>query len=627
MNPPRSQGAFLLSLGLAFLVGIGAASTVYWLFAAPATSDQLTDSGVQSPAIETESVVYAQPASTNELSASNPTTVVPRNLDDLEQVKSSFERGLTLRNLLAESDENKVVELFEQTQDAPRYSPFNGMQMAVVQRLAQLNPKRALRLLGEMDSQFYPGQFVGSVYQEWAQSNLDEAVAHARTLDSDWKSYAVNAIVHTRKDLSEEVLKSIARDLGNEQIAITVITERKIEDAIGDPEKAWNELVLEVQDNAQHMWSIARVASAWVEKSGLTVLDQIERSLTNSEVRRYVMSNVVGTAARSDPSGAFTFALSLENDPHNSIIRSVTMTWAMSDPQSALVAVSEVEKRSLRSELEQNVVRTWASEKPHEVLDHMDAIPTHVHGTATSRAIGHIAQDSPEEAVRLVLGLESGDTRTAAAQSVVSTWWYVDSDAALDWILNEPAVVDIRPQLLSGIMYGLVSSDPDRAMSVAQSLPIDKDESGVSMDMGLETQVISQLTYSDLDTAIELLPRVREGPQKLQSYRMVSGALVREGEIDEALDMAQQLPESDRPEFYTSITTAWAREDPEGMLNSMNRLPTKEARSKGVMSLIYYNRFEKNLTNEQIEEARKHLTDEDAQALEEQIDRQVIRGR
>ena len=627
MNPPRSQGAFLLSLGLAFLVGIGAASTVYWLLVVPAKSDQLTASGVQSPAIETESVVYAQPASTDESSASNPTTVVPRNLDDLEQVKSSFERGLALRSLLAESDENEVVELYEQTQDAPRYSPFNGMQMAVVQRLAQLNPKRALRLLGEMDAHSYPGQYVGSVYQEWAQSNLDDAVAHARTLDSDWKSHAVSAIVHARKDLSEEVLKSIARDLGNEQIAITAIAQKKIEDAIGDPERAWNELAVEMQNDMQHTWSISRVATAWVEKSGLSVLDQIYQSLTNSEVRQYVMRSVLGNAAQTDPAGAFKFALTIENDQYGSIIRNVAFNWAVSDPQAALSAVSEVEKRALRRELEDYVVSTWASHEPREVLDQLDTLPEHVQGTATTSAIGQIAQDSHDEAIRLVLGMEFGDTRTSAAQSVISAWWFRDSKAALDWVLNEPAIADIQHELLSGVMHRLVMSDPERAMSVALAIPIEEGENGGWSDMGMEMQVISQLSYTDLDKAIELLPRVRKGPTMLQAYRMVSGALIREGEIDEALNMAQQLPESDRTDFYASITTAWAREDPEGMLNSMNRLPTKEARSKGVMSLIYYNRFEKKLTNEQIEEARKYLTDEDAKDLKEQVDRQVMRGR
>ncbi len=626
MNFPRSQGTLFSLLGLAFLLGIGAASAVYWLLMAPANIDQLPDTETQSLPVQNEPVAHKQ-QELREVSTDSPSpNPVPNNLDDLEQIKSSFERSVALRNLLVDSDEAKVVELFEQTLDAFRNNPRSRMQMAVVQRLAQLNPQRALSQLREMDTQLYPSQFVGSVFQEWAHSNLDEAVAHARTLDEDWKRHAVFAIVHSRMDLSEEVLKSIARDLGNEQIASTAIAQQKIEDAIGDPERAWNELAIEMQDDMQHMWSISRVASAWVEKSGLTVLDQINQSLTNAELRRHVMSSVLGTAARTDPAGAFEFALAIENDQYSSIVRNVVSTWALNDPQSALLAISEVEKRNLRRELEQYVVSTWASAEPREVLDQMETLPEHVQGTATSNAVGQIAHDSHEEAIRLVLGMESGDARTSAAQSVVSAWWFRDSEAALNWILNEPAIVDIQPQLLSGIMHRLVMSDPERAMSVALSVPIEGGENGGWMGMGMEMHVISQLTYSDLDKAIELLPRVRKGPTRLQAYRMVSGALIREGEIDEALDMAQQFPGSEQSDFYRSVASAWASSDPEGMLNSMNRLPTKEAKSRGAMALISYNRYEKTLTDEQIEAARKYLTDEDAKALEEQGERHIIRG-
>lgn len=617
MNSPRSQGAYFLSHGLAFLVGIGAASTVYWLLVAPANNDQLADAGTQSLSVETDSATYEQRAPTDESNTSKPTSAVPSSLEDLEQIKSSFERSLALRNLLMDSDEARVAELFRETMDTFSTNQMNGMQMAVVQRLAQLNPERAINQLREVDSQLYPGQFVGSVYQEWAHSNLDEAVAHARTLDDDWKWHAVRAIVYARMDLSEEVLKSIARDLGHEQVATMAIMQQEIEDAIGDPEQAWNELAIEMQDEVQHMWSISRVASAWVEKSGLTVLDQIYQSLTNSEVRQHVMRSVLGNAARTDPAGAFNFALTIEHDQYGGIIRNVASTWAVSDPQSALVAVSEIEKRSLRKELEQYVVSTWANAEPHEVLELVDTLPPHAQGTATSTAVGQIAQDSHEEAVRLVLGMESGDSRTSAAQSVVSAWWFRDSQAALDWILSEPAIADIQPQLISGIMHRLVMSDPERAMSVALSLPIEGGESTGWMGMGMEINVISQLAYSDLDKAIELLPQVRKGPSKLQAYRMVSQALIREGEIDEALNMAQQFPESDQAEFYMSIATAWANTDPEGMLNSMNRLPTKEAKSRAAMTLISFNSYQKTLTGEQVEEAREFLTDEDAKALEE----------
>lgn len=618
MNSPRSQGTSFSLLGLAFVLGIGAASAVYWLLVAPANNDQLADTEDQSSTVQIDNSGNEQSAPKDESSAAMPPKKVLGDLDDLDQFKSSFERGLALRNLLLNSDEAQVADLLNQSEDVFSNNQRSGIQTVVIRRFAQLNPKLALRHVREMSERNYPARFVGVVYQEWAHSNLDEAIAHARTLDDDWKQSALRAIVQERNDLSEEVLKSIARDLGDEQIAITAIARQKLEDAMEDPERAWNEYAINMQDDRQHMWSILQVASVWVEQSGLGVLDQIYQSLTNLDMRQDVMRHVLQDVAASNPAEAFRIALTIENDQYQMIARNVIRTWARSNPQAALTAASSVEKKTLRRELEEEVVDTWADEEPHRVLDSVDSLPRYVQASAISSALGQIVRESPKEAVSLIAGMESSATRLSAANTVASTWSYQDPKSALDWILNEPSVEDLRPQLLSGIMHRLVRVDPELAMSAALSQPIEEGKGGMWRGMGMELNVISSLSYSDLDKALELLPRVRKGPTKLQAYQMVSGALIRNGDIDEALNMAQLFPESERSDFYLAVGTAWAHSDPEGLLNSMSRLPTKEAKSRAAKSLISYNSYQESLTNEQIEEAKKYLTDEDAKALEEQ---------
>lgn len=618
MNSPRSQGTFYSLLGLAFVLGIGAASAVYWLLVAPSNNDQLADTEDQSSTVQIDNSVHEQSAPTDESSAAMRPKKVLSHLDDLDQFKSSFERGLALRSLLSNSDEDQVVKLLNQSEDLFSTNQRYGIQTVVVQRLAQLNPKRALRHLREMSDRYYPGQYVGIVYQEWVHSNLDEAVAHARTLDDDWMESALRVIVQQRSDLSDEVLKSIARDLGNEQIAITAIAHQKLEDAMEDPERAWNEYAINMQDDRQNLWSISEVASVWVEQSGLGVLDQIYQSLTNADARQVVLRNVLQDVAVSDPAEALRFALTIDNDQHHSIARNLINVWTRSNPQAALAAASAVEKRTLRRELEEQVVNTWAYDEPQKVLDSVDSLPRYVQARAISSALSQIVRESPDEAVRLIAAMESGATKTSAANTVASTWSYEDPKAALDWVLNEPSIEDLRRQLLSSIMYRLTTVEPELAMSAALSQPIEEGGEGSRMGLGMELSVISSLSYTDLDKALELLPIVRKGPTKLQAYQMVSGALIRNGDIDEALNMAQQFPQSERSDFYLAVATAWAGADPEGLLNSMSRLPTNEAKSRAAMSLISYNRYQETLSDEQIEEAKKYLSDEDAKALEEQ---------
>ena len=57
-----------------------------------------------------------------------------------------------------------------------------------------------------------------------------------------------------RTDLSDNTIRAIARDLDNEQIATSAIAQRKIEEAIDDPETAWNELAVDLQDDPGELW-------------------------------------------------------------------------------------------------------------------------------------------------------------------------------------------------------------------------------------------------------------------------------------------------------------------------------------------------------------------------------------
>ena len=616
-------------LTLAFLLGIGTASAVYWLLVAPGSTGQLVDSVPQSPSTQLDEPITNENIELSEISVQNETAAkTVRNLDDLNDIKSAFERGLALRTLLADSNESQVVDLFAQALDLPPTATGYGKQVAVVQRFAHLNPRRALSVVLAQDRQEYNvWQFVESIFREWSHSNLDEAVAHARTIDEDFKHSVLSVMLQERTDLSEETLLAIARDLGNEQVAVSAIARQKIEEAIGDPEKAWNELAVELQDDMDHWWTIARVASAWVEQSGLSVLDQISHSLTNLSVRQLVISNVLSDAANSDPAGAFRYALTIENDQYNQAVLNVLNSWAGSDPQSALAAVSEIDKRSLRKLLEESVVRTWAYNKPRVVLESLASLPEHVQRTAISSALSVIARSSPEEAAQFVTTLESGPIRKAAASSVAHAWINEDHEAALDWILNEPANEEIASQLLQGVLYNLVRIDPQLAMSTALSQPIADSGNDVRLGtgMGLELNVISSLAYSDLDTAIELLPQVREGATRQSAYQTITRAMIHDGEIDDALEMVRQAPQSDRTSLYMALASAWAGSDPEGLLNSMDRLPSKEVKSRAAMSLVSYNRFQRTLTDEQLETAKKFLTAEDEKKLEES-DENVILG-
>ena len=624
MQTNSSPSRLAVFLTVAFLVGVGCTSAVYWLIVAPTggSGDQLADTVVAPPSVaETYPSTQLLIEPTEASNTPESTKFAVRSLDEIASMRSASEQQLALRVLLSDLNEAQVAELLTQSQEVFEDADRIALHSAMVQRLAYLNPDRALSHVLEMDNSRNRAGFVASVFKEWVHSNLDESVSRARTLDQYLKRTALGVIVNERTDLSDNTIRAIARDLDNEQIATSAIAQRKIEEAIDDPEKAWNELAINLQNDPANSRTLMQLASAWVEKSGLAALDQIFHSLTNVQTRNEVIRHVLGEVAQTDPEGAFNYAQSIENDPDNSIVLTTASIWASTDPRSALTAATGIERRAVRNAVAEMVVRTWARAEPEAVLEGVDSLPADLQESAASTALSAIARESPQEAADLVAAMGSGSVKTSSARNVVTTWSRHDHKAALDWILNEPGVEEIRSELLFSIMHSLARADPDLAMSTALAQPIEKNRSEFGMfapvGIGLEFNVISSLAFEDVDKAIELLPQVREGPTQQMTYQVVVQAMLMNEEIDKAFSMVQQVPESDREKVYQVISASWAMTDPTGMLKSMDRFPSKEDRSVAALMLVTTNRFSKALSDEQIEEAKKHLTDEHAKELEE----------
>ena len=622
MQTNSSPSRLAVLLTVAFLVGVGCASAVYWLIVAPSggSGDQLADTVVASPSVaETYPSTQLLIAPTEAPNTPEPPKFAVRSLDEIASMKSPSEQQLAIRVLLSDLEEAQVADLLTQSEDIFEDEDWSALHSAIVQRLAFQNPRRALSLVLDADNPYNLGPLVTHVFREWAHSNLDEAVSHARTLNPDIKEIALGVILRERTDLSENTIRAIARDLGNEERATSTITQRKIDEAIHDPETAWSEMALKLQDDRGNTSAILRIANAWVEESGLSVLDQVYESLTNIQVRQDVIRQVLFEAAQTDPKDAFNYAVAM-NDQYNSMVSVVASTWARSDPRSALSAAIEIKKVSARKAAAEEVVRAWARSEPRELLEGVDALPTDLQEAASVEALGEISIESPQEAADLVAAMDSGSVKTSSARSVVRMWSRRDHNAALEWILNEPGVEEIRSDLLYSIMHTLIEVDPRLAMTTALAQPIEESNSGTGIyraELGLEFTVISTLAFSDVDRAMELLPQVREGPTRFRAFETVAQSLLRNGEIDEAFNIAQQVPDSDREQFYLALTTAWAGSDPVGMLNSMNRFPSEDAMSRAALLLVMSNSTTKTLSDQQVEQAMKYISEEHAGALKE----------
>lgn len=648
MGSISSPNRLFALLTIAFLLGIGCTSAVFWLFLPPGNDDQLSD--IVSPRDPTEShpSTDAQ-ASSSELSrASKQQELTAQSLDYIAAIKSTSEQQLALRIFLFDLDEARLSDLLTQSKDVFPVADKHAYHSAIVERLAHQDPSRALSLVLELDASFDIDGLVTCVFKEWVHSNLNEAVSRAQTLRWSYKRIALDVIVQERTDLSDGSIRAIARELDDEEHATSAIAERKIEEALGDPEKAWNELVVSSQDDISLRSSFVQVATVWVEESGLSVLDQVYQSLTNTETRHWVIRWVLEEFAHSDPASAFEYALTVYSDQDNDVVRAVAVVWASSGPQAALSATSVMEDVSAREKIAETVLRVWARtdpqaalsaanaiedvlarervaetvvrvwsrNEPAEMLENVYPLPSNLQEIASTEALTVLSSESPEEAAQFVATMKTSSLKTSTARSVVMNWSILDYSAALDWILNEPRIQEIRFELLSSIMHTLTEFDPDLAMSTARAQPIEQ-RGMFGSRLGMEYGVISSLASSDLDKAIELLPQARDGRTKHLSFQAVTQELVRNDEIDKAFGFAQRLAGNDRELFYAVFSGHWAMADPVAALNAIDRFPSRDARSRAAVMLVTTDQISRSLTDEQVDEATKHLTEEHAKALEE----------
>lgn len=486
------------------------------------------------------------------------------------------------------------------------------VQKPIFQRLAQLNPKKAyaqIKLLEGTDH----SQLIYSVFMEWSSYDLEEAVEFASSLDDNERIEALNGILTERSDLSEEEQRLIARKLDYEQFAINLIMQEKLSKPIDDPEEVWNELVEEVQDNPGQFWMLATVARAWVEKDGMGILDEVSETITNAETRQHVLNSVLRLVTENDPDRAFEYALKLDNNPTglHSVVLAVARSWVKFDPQSALNAVSEIERTSLRNRLEDSVVREWAYEKPREILSLIDTLSENLQGTATTAAVSSLVQKDPQEAAEFVASM-SGSSRASAANSLLMSWTRgSDYESAIDWVLNEPQISDLKPLLLPDALSYLVSVDPQLAMQTALDQPISEDQ------LGLEVTVIGHLSYQDPDEARDLLSKVRTGRTQIVAYQEVGKSFVRNGDTEKTLNLAEELPSSKRAEYFEPILKTWTRYDHKELLKAIDRLPTVEIQSKAALMLLANNERNTNLSKEDEKRVRQFLSEEDEEILED----------
>ena len=581
-------------------------------------------------------------------------------IEDPSLQQNGFQRKLAVYSYVANLSELQITEELERTPDPAHVLSsrvLKELQTALIERLAVLNPVAALEFsldsndlgndyvipntLGthtyaneygtftvavnpldpqtyaptDTDSEFMP--VVRSVFKEWALRDLDDAVENAKSLNSDTKLNALAGILTTLSGMPFATFRDIAKTLGDEDQGINAYVMSFRTATVDDPKAIWTELMSLVKpDQYDKMQVFGNIAEQWYEKNGVSVLDQINATPLEEYHKRNIVDRVIRLAATNNPQEAFQYAQRLPTEPGFSFSTSLYVVvdiWAESDPQAAYQSVTRIEQIRDREQLQAAVVLKWASNEPYYYLDNLDNFPSHTRVSGIPSAIESIAQSSPQEAAELALaqkdeGIININMLSVMLPGVVLRHW-VDQDveAAVNWVTSGPVPEDKQSSWVRALTTILVRSDPRRAFEIALKQP--KAKGGFEAFLpALEAELIDQIVYSDLDLAVELLPKVPEGKSRSEAYSSVGSEYIDRGDFDKAMNLGLQLSTEEQAHYYQSIATRWARIDPGRLVESIKDLPTPELRSS-IAQELSSRWMKENFTDVQLEELKQYTGD------------------
>ncbi|MXZ43606.1 MAG: hypothetical protein F4Z01_01300 [Gammaproteobacteria bacterium] len=576
----------------------------------------------RSTSMDTDSLTQRDQTAKNRARSLDRHGSMPTDLDDLVFPKQAFDRKMSIVSWVASLSEDQVSSWLEQSIDPSLNLPssiLQELQSTLLQKLAVTAPDQAFAFTWTRDEQRNIAM-ASIVLLEWASSDLDAAIAQVKQLSESEAANFLPIILRARDDMSLDRQREIARDLGNESVAFSNYFWKLSRGEIENPKETWYDIVnIANREGVQQTtgFALSRVAAEWVKEEGLEILDEIVSSISLETDYTATLSNILTTLSRDAPEKIFDFALNNLGDQAYDIIQNsgIIFNWASEDPMGVLVKMESLPASGFKQNVFWRVIWQWADDNPRQILERLELVPEPHRVHARRTAIQALTRTSPKEAAKYVIREEDFETRLTLANSLITTWSYQDSDATKEWVLGLPENDPLRAALIRPLASTLISTDPRAAFQLALEQPIEENESNPYLSWGYESTILASIAYQDIDLAIELLPQVRD-QGKTYAYGAIGNSLIQKGETQKVIDLASQLSTSEQAKYFQSVSTMWATQDPQGLLNAFDDLPSTEIKSRVAFSVSISNVSRNTYTAEEIARIEKYMDRETRQKLE-----------
>ena len=521
-------------------------------------------------------------------------------------IESPTQRMRYVNELLGSFNTDEIVDLITASKVFKDSRKLSATQNLVFDTLARSDPTTALENIWEMDS-LRRRDLIRVVFSAWSLTDTHAALGAATALEDPFREEAVKAVLSERVDLPETELMELARSHQVEFTAQQIITQSKVIRLIDEPELAV-QLVAESNFDTESQLDLLMLFFDMLNhKEGFDqVLNQLTTLHSTYGQATELLDDLVRDIARADPKKTWEYLLTMSPEPQDRLHYGILDAWGESDPHEALLALSKVENPDALDLGIDGILAGWVRTNPTELLNNLQLIPKQYRDSAIGSAVVELVQSgAADKAGQHMRELKSqGELADLTVSSFMYAWAPKNPTTAVEWILANTETKDsLRGRLLSIALPELALLNPTEAMKIS----FEQASDGSNSFERLEPRVIRALALNKrFDEAKDLLRIVRE-PERLEAYVDLGSGFIEFGESDRVFELAQELSESDRKNFFGRITATWLTLEPDHLMASLPSLPDRDTRSQVALNIVSLSDVIQNLTPEQIAYAKTFI--------------------
>ena len=563
MKPLNSffSRAGIIFFAVAMLVGVGG-SIFLWQIMSPGHQIAQSKDPVKSRRTSTRVV----PSTSSEI----------LNLNKILEFESPTDRSIAIYALVDGMNGEQIRDLLNETLSLHASKSVQSVQTTLLEVLTWTDSTNALSFVQNIDP-LRSDELVSTVFAEWAQFNLDDALQATSELNGGMKDRALWAIFLSRPDLTvSERVAHVEQHGGNPTLVQRLVTAASTQESLDQPLAALQTIVADEIDDTLQITVLYELTDYWYDRDGATSIGELlDHFYTWFQDEQSLLSDLASIVATYDPQTAWNHILTLPMEAQRKLASTIVSEWGATDFENAYQAVKEANVPSALGSLFHSLARS----DPVRALAEVDQVPDEVAYIVYLQLVAQLPHDVILD--HLAQHGRLGPNSATALRVFVESWSSQEPEDAVDWLLANSSNYEWinSDHLLQGLI-SLGSVDLERAFAIAMEQP--KNKSATGMEYAL---IVELMRNGQLEGIEALLKQVRE-PKQFDGYQVLGMNLIKNGKFDEAIALGNQLPESKWREYFRQLTSTGIRMDSELFIEKLSLLPNNELRNDVARHII-----------------------------------------